>query len=177
MQTVKVFKKDNKWMFTLSVIEEGSTLTITGPVTDASELPALGGSDPTSPIITKIDNTNSLTKFVGNWAHGNIPGHFDSTLSFSNTKDNTITLVFEGHTIRWFTEKLGTHGIAAVSVDNKPEVNVDLYSPLHIKQVKVFEIANLGTLGQHTIKIRVTGTKNLLSSNSWVAHDYFEVVK
>ena len=110
--------------------------------------------------------------YVGaGWVHGaSVPAFHDGTLSYSNVTGAYVTLDFVGDDIFWYTEKKNTHGKAAVSIDGGAETFVDLYSST--EQHKVVYDSGPLTLGPHTIKIRVTGTKNPASSGFYVIHDY-----
>jgi hypothetical protein len=109
------------------------------------------------------------------WVHaGAVPTPMNNTISFSNVTNNTVTLAFVGNKIEWYNEKLSTHGVAAVSIDNGPEVIIDLYSATPARQLLVFASQTL-IQGSHTFKIRVTGTKNPASTGTYVVHDFLKV--
>ena len=112
--------------------------------------------------------------YVGaGWVHGaSVSVFHDGTLSYSNVTGDYVTLDFVGSEIVWYTEKKNTHGKAGVSIDGGAETFVDLYSSTEQHQV-VYASSGLA-LGTHTIKIRVTGTKNPASSGYYVIHDAFE---
>ena len=131
--------------------------------------------------LTGIDNailgtgTNQHSYSGPGWMHAATqPSFFNSTLSYSNATNNSVTLSFVGNKIEWYTEKMKTHGIAAVSIDNGPEVNVDLYAATGAQQVLVYGSAPL-TQGTHSFKIRVTGTKNSASTGFYAIHDFVKV--
>ena len=119
--------------------------------------------------------TNQLNYTGAAWIHGSGQATFlNTTLSYSNVADNAVTLSFVGNKIEWYTEKFKTHGIAAVSVDNGPEVNVDLYASTGVQQLLVYTSPPL-TNGTHTFKIRATGTKNPASTGYYAIHDFVKV--
>ena len=66
------------------------------------------------------------------------------------------------------------HGIAAVSVDGGAETLVDEYSATRVGDVSVWTSPRL-TSGTHTIRVRVTGTKQSAATNDWVTIDRFEI--
>jgi hypothetical protein len=134
----------------------------------------------TSSTITNIDNAivgtgTNQHNYVGAWVNNNTtPTFFNSTMSYSNVTNNTVTLSFVGNKIEWYTEKKNTHGIAAVSIDNGTEVNIDLYAATAGQQLLVYASPAL-TQGTHTFKIRVTGTKNASSTGLYAIHDFLKV--
>ena len=96
-----------------------------------------------------------------------------NTASFSNTTSNTVTLQFAGNKVELYTAKASHHGIAAVSIDGGPETLVDLYSATRQNYVSVYNSSLVD--GTHTIKIRVTGTKNSASTGTYVILDFIKV--
>lgn len=100
----------------------------------------------------------------------------DNDISYSNVTGATITMQFWGFRIDWISEKYVSHGIIGVSIDGGAETLVDQYlsaaSPL---TQQVLFASPILTQGLHTIRLRVTGTKNAASSNTYVVHDYFKV--
>ena len=115
--------------------------------------------------------------FTGSWFHASVQKHFANTISFSNTVNSTASLTFTGSRIELYAEKLKTHGILQILIDNIIQATVDTYSSDLTKQYKQVVFAKNVTPGQHKITARVTGTKNAASSNTYVVLDYFKVTK
>jgi len=63
-----------------------------------------------------------------------------------------------------------TADLRAVSIDGWPESNVDLYAPARVDNVRVFGSATLPA-GNHTLQVRVTGTRNAASTGTSVPAD------
>jgi hypothetical protein len=129
-----------------------------------------------SEIGTSTTNTNKFIYSGTGWVHANNTAdpYYMSTASYSNQTGDYVTLNFVGSTIFYYTPRAPHHGIVAISIDNGPEKNVDLYSPTRENEAMVF-LANL-TYGNHTLKIRVTGTKNPASSNRYVILDRISIM-
>jgi len=83
-----------------------------------------------------------------------------------------LSFVGTGVTLHAVTDS--SHGIAAVSIDGGAETMVDEYSASRIGDVPVWTSPRLSS-GTHTIRVRVTGTKQSASTNDWVTVDRFEV--
>jgi len=149
-------------------------------------LPGAGGTTTPPPIIppdipfVAVDNAVQGTDgyehtYVGTW-----PSNSTSPLWYANTQTNSgvtndyFEMDFNGTKVEWYTEKAPHLGIAAVSIDGGAETNVDLYSATATQQVKVWE--SITTADVHTVKVRVTGTKNGSSSATYIGHDYFKVI-
>lgn len=133
---------------------------------------------PPLPIPTRIvDNALKGTNgyqhnYLGAWSFGtNVPGWEQGTLSYSI--DGQVSMKFNGTKLEWWTEIGPTHGIVGLKIDSEPEVLIDLYAPEFQQQVKVFE--KQLTPGERVVTLRSTGTKNPLSTNTYVITDYFKV--
>jgi hypothetical protein len=137
---------------------------------------------------------NATTPYVGvvnqpdwsKWVHfkGNPWNeiHNDKTATFGYAKDSYLQVSWTGHKIEWYAEKARNHGIAAVSIDGGPDVIVDLYKNTTANGSElVFTWPQTPpaapTNGTHTIRIKVTGTKNALATETNVSHDYLKVFK
>lgn len=154
------------------------TLTIDGGKTATMTLTV----NPIDAFTYELDDAHQgtgLNQFQyagGGWTNGtnSSTSYLYETVSFSNVTGNYATLTFTGNKVEFYTSKASHHGIAAVSIDNGPETKVDLYSAIRQNFSAVF---NSGTLteGNHTIKIRVTGTKNASSSGTYAVIDYLKV--
>ncbi len=114
--------------------------------------------------------------YVGSWAHatGTSDPYLASTVSYSNQTGNYVTFNFTGYRITLNTAKASNHGIVAVSIDNGSETNFDLYSPTRESYVPIYTSPALSN-GNHTLKVRVTGTKNASASNTYAIIDYVTV--
>lgn len=85
----------------------------------------------------------------------------------------TLSLTFTGQKIELVTSTDKTHGIVAITIDDGPQENVDLYSATRKNFTNVF--SKTVPYGDHTIKLRVTGTKNPSATNVVGIVDYFLV--
>jgi hypothetical protein len=168
----------------LATAVAAGSATITATTQDgsfkANSVITVNPSTPTQSIVG-IDNailgtsTNQHNYSGAGWVHGtSLPTFLNGTLSYSKVANNSVTLSFVGNKIEWYTEKFKHHGIAAVSIDNGPEVNIDLYSAIGVQQLLVYTSPVL-VQGTHTFKIRVTGTKNAASTGYYAIHDFVKV--
>jgi len=120
--------------------------------------------------------------YVGNWIHcvgpPNGPNcsslYYNGTNSADNSTGDYATLQFSGSGIRYYATGDGNRGIAAVSIDGGPETLVDLYGP---QQGNVLAYTSPPLVnGTHTLKVRVTGAKNPLSSSTYVTIDRVDLI-
>ena len=96
---------------------------------------------------------------------------------FSQTAGDSLTIPFTGSRLQWHTSKENNLGIAAVSIDDGEETEIDLYTYCYVPQYQRF-VYDSGPLqpGQHTFKVRLTGKKNEKSTNVGIFHDRVEVL-
>jgi hypothetical protein len=66
------------------------------------------------------------------------------------------------------------NGIAGISIDGGAEQRVDYYSSIRVGEQLVYVSPTLPA-GPHTLKVRVTGSKNTSSSNTVISLDRIEV--
>jgi hypothetical protein len=100
---------------------------------------------------------------------------YNSSNSVSKTAGGVMTFAFNGMKIRLYGTKSPNHGIGAVSIDNGPETSVDFYNATYIGDQLVWTSPTLAA-GSHTLKLRVTGSKNASATDYYVAPDRVAVV-
>jgi pimeloyl-ACP methyl ester carboxylesterase len=126
-----------------------------------------------------IDDTNSGTRLyqanyaLFQWAWAACSTCYGGGNMFSGVTNATVTLPFYGVRIDVYARKSFASGVAAFSVDGGPETNVDLYAPHDVDGVVAY--SKSVPLGLHTLKVRVTGTKNASAWGSFVGVDEFVV--
>ena len=132
--------------------------------------------------VVQVDNavrgtgTNQFNFSGTGWVHGVSTGdpYLNNTLSYSNVVNNSASVSFMGSKVELYSAKASHHGIVAVSIDNGPETNVDLYSATRQNFALVFASGNLSQ-GPHTIKMRVTGSKNPVATGTYAILDYVAI--
>lgn len=140
----------------------------------------IGGIPPVD-VTEDVDDRDSRIVYGTGWdktcctSDPNSP-HFNSTISWSCAADNSFKFTFTGKSVTWFAEKLNTHGIAGVKFDQDAEVKVDLYNATKLTKQAIFT-KNFSVNGPHSVTIRVTGEKNVNSSNVCVVSDSFRIIK
>ncbi len=91
---------------------------------------------------------------------------------WANQAGYTLTSTFPGNIIEVVTDVDPYRGMAEVWIDGEKKGDIDCYSPTTGYQKVVFRSADLGP-GDHTVQIRVTGTKNPASRGTYVVVDGF----
>ncbi|TCT12850.1 subtilase family protein [Natranaerovirga pectinivora] len=122
----------------------------------------------------RIEETAEEIIYSGNWLNHNQSTHSGGRMKYSTETGAYVELSFEGTGIQWISNIRNNAGIAKVTINNEKVEYVDLYSPTTQFQQMVYEKQGL-EYGVHTIRIEVTGTKNVGSSNTLVSIDAFDI--
>lgn len=125
------------------------------------------------------DRGTAMNKFNfsgSGWVFGKSTSdpYLNMTVSYSNVVNDFVSITFVGNRVDFFSAKAPHHGIVSVSIDNGPEELVDLYAASRENFANVFSSEGL-TQGEHTIKIRVTGSKNSAATGAYAIIDYVKV--
>ena len=115
---------------------------------------------PNVPSIVRFQETATSAAYTGPWTTGSMFEFWSGErATLSETAGARVTFSFNGTGIRWIGERRRTGGIARVSVDGGPFVDVDTFGPVQDEfQAPLFSATGLAS-GAHTITIEVTGQK------------------
>lgn len=101
--------------------------------------------------------------------------YYNASQSWDETANDTASLSFIGSQVSFYGVTGPWHGIAAVSIDAQQETPVDFYSPVKTGSVLLWTSARLA-YGQHTFTLRVTGTKNTMSTGYFIPIDRIDIL-
>ncbi len=138
---------------------------------------ATAGSDWTTIDDAMMGSGFDFFSYVGSgWSHCTGCGAdlYDQTNSWDNTTDDEAAVEFNGTQIRFYGVEDPGHGIGAISIDGGSETLVDFYAATRMGNQLMWTSSVLPP-GDHLFKIRVTGTKNASSTNSWVVPDRVDI--
>jgi hypothetical protein len=119
----------------------------------------------------KTTQDDSPSIYYNSWSGAANAGASGGTLRQSKRAGAVANFTFTGTSVTWVTAKGPTYGKATVYIDNVAKGTVDLYNKAQVWQFSQ-TYGNL-TNAQHTIKIKVLGTKNALSKDTYVVVDAF----
>jgi hypothetical protein len=129
-------------------------------------------------MITVNDNTtgtgNNQFQYTGTWSYGSQNGAYQNDNHWSSAVNANYQVRFNGRQIRLYGAKANNHGIAAVRIDNGAEVNVDFYAATRSDNTLLWTSPMLA-VGQHTLRVRVTGTRNPSSSGNPITADRVDI--
>ncbi|MBB6672524.1 hypothetical protein [Cohnella nanjingensis] len=141
---------------------------------------SVDGSLSNDPAVVVNDGTvgtgTNQFNYSGNWHAGTQISAYGEDEHWSSEPGAYYTMIFAGQGFQLYGSRGSFFGIAAISVDGGPETMVDLYSGSYYRKDNVL-LYTSPTLpsGNHTLKVRVTGTANLDSDNVYVSADRIEV--
>lgn len=123
---------------------------------------------------TAIGTTEEQFNYTGNWTHKSQLHAYQGDESQSSTANDYYEVKFYGKGIDVYSSKGPSQGIAAYSVDGGAETLIDHYDSVHDDQLLVWSSPELA-VGMHTLKVRVTGTKNSSASDYKLNADRVDV--
>jgi hypothetical protein len=109
----------------------------------------------------------------GSWAAKRDPNAYLGGYRISSKKNATISFSFDGSGFIWTTARGPAYGKAAIYVDGVLVKTVDLYRASQQWQYEV-PVSGL-TYGNHTVIIKVLGTKKPASSGTGVVSDLIDI--
>jgi hypothetical protein len=120
---------------------------------------------------------NTFNYIGSGWQHCTGCGTelFDQTNTWDNISGDYMLFAFSGTQIKFYGVKDPRHGIGAVSIDDGEETNIDFYASERSGNQLMWTSPVLDA-GNHFFKLRVTGSKNPYSSDSWVVPDRVEIL-
>jgi hypothetical protein len=141
------------------------TLTVSGGVTTTVNDRTLGTG------LSQFDYQGA------GWGGGSGVGcsAYNDDCSWSNTVNTYALVRFNGTQIKFYGYKDANAGISACSVDGGTETNADFYGSCAGNSL-LYTSAVLSA-GNHTLKVRVTATKNGSSSDSYVQPDRVDIIQ
>jgi len=140
-----------------------------------SVIPGPGGNEVSINDSVQGTGTNQFNYVGSGWQHnsnncqGN-PCEYNNDNSWDNTTNDYVTVSFTGVQIKFYGVLSPGHGIGAVSIDGGSETMIDFYVAKRAGNQLMWTSPKLSP-GSHTFKLRVTGTKNASSSDTFVALD------
>ena len=129
-------------------------------------------------LTTKWVSYSELNYFPSStWTPSTVAGAYLNDIHSCSTTDAycQVALYNSNSTtiqVSWYGATGPTGGIAAVSVDEGTETMVDTYSPTAAQNQLLYTSSVLG-INSHTLKVRVTGTKNASSTGTTIVTDRF----
>lgn len=111
------------------------------------------------------------------WTNISQAGSYGNAVERAKLVNNKVRLTFKGREIIFVSTKAADRGKAQLCLDAAPCVTVDLYSPTTGLRQAVYRSAGLSPTLNHTLEVRVLGTRNAASTGTVVDVDAFIVLR
>jgi hypothetical protein len=137
---------------------------------------------PSAPRILVVKSTatgagEDQFNYQGDWKY--LERNHDLGLGeyYSTHAGDSFTVSFHGSRIRWYSCKGNKVGIAAVSLDGKPETSLDLWTRWATETLYNRLAYDSGSLpsGRHTLTVKVIGQKNSQSTGNEIFNERVEI--
>jgi lysophospholipase L1-like esterase/ribosome recycling factor len=120
-----------------------------------------------------LGNGVNRVQYTGVWNLGQGNDNYGGSSHWTSNSGATYQTQFYGSQVKLFGAKAPWHGVAAISIDGGTEMLIDTYGT-SLQQTLLF--ANTGLQeGLHTLRVRVTGAKNVNAVDSNLLLDRLEV--
>ncbi len=123
-----------------------------------------------------FQESSSAITYTGAWTAQNSSSAYGGGLKYAKASGATAKLAFTGRSVAWVAPRGTGRGKAQVWIDGARVATVDLYSAKALSRQVVFS-RSWPSSGSHTIEVKVTGTRNSLSSGTRVDLDAFAVLR
>jgi cellulase (glycosyl hydrolase family 5) len=159
-----------------ALVTNGSTFAPTAPYgttikNEMTTTPPL----PTDEGPPQASVNDTTFQYTGTWHATSGTAKFQGDDRYADVAGDTYSVSFTGSQVRLYAATAPWHGKAAISVDGTTETTVDFYSPTRVDQAPVYSSPPLAS-GQHTVRVRVTGSKNASSTGTVVTADRADIV-
>ncbi len=118
---------------------------------------------------------NNQFEFVGTWTGptADTPAYLGDE-HYGNVTNDYYQVRFTGTQVKIYTTRGLAYGIVAVSINEGSETNVDCYNSFKEHQILVYTSPALSS-GSHTLKVRITGTKNASATDFYTVGDRVDI--
>ncbi|MFJ2865595.1 ricin-type beta-trefoil lectin domain protein [Kitasatospora sp. NPDC087314] len=129
--------------------------------------PALGAA-------TCTDDSSAAIGYSGGWDSSGSAGCGSGLDHWSNSTGATADFTFTGTELTYYGSQTPDNGIAALSIDGAPAVDVNLYAPVKRLGLPLYTSPVLAA-GTHRVTVTVSGRKDPRSTGGYVSLDAFAV--
>jgi len=142
---------------------------------DVQDGGAVAGGLPAA-TVGHIENDNPAVTYTGIW-YSNVNSVLSGgTAVLAVSSGAAVSLNFHGTGVAWITYRDEWSGLARIILDNELKATIDTYLLPQQARTAAYTVEGL-PLGDHSLRIEVTGTHNLRSGGSWVWLDAFDVLQ
>lgn len=121
-------------------------------------------------LATAHQEGSGAISYAGPWAQESSSTAYGGGVSYTQAKGAKATFTFTGRDVAWVATKGPDRGKAEVWVDGVKAKSVDLYASTQDPRKTVFS-QHWADAGEHTVEVRVLGTRNASSTGTLVDLD------
>lgn len=103
------------------------------------------------PEFQVVDAMDDILVYTGNWTDDSNENFESGFARYTNESDASVSLTFEGSTVRWYGQTDTNFGSARVYLDDELVETVSVNGQAEVQQL-LFEMSDLGA-GEHTLRI------------------------
>lgn len=103
------------------------------------------------PELQVVDAMDDILVYTGNWTDDSNENFESGFARYTNESDASVSLTFEGSTVRWYGQTDTNFGSARVYLDDELVETVSVNGQAEVQQL-LFEMSDLGA-GEHTLRI------------------------
>jgi hypothetical protein len=151
----------------------------------ATDFVAICSACGTGSTVTTIDDTvtgsgNNQFNYQGSgW--GNATGYsgygyYNNSEHYDNLANDYATITFTGTQVRVYVGENTTTGYIALSLDGGSETTLDTYANTYDQGNMLIWTSPALSSGTHTLKLRVTGTKDTNANDSYIGIDRVDII-
>ncbi len=123
------------------------------------------------------DQSAGVLDYSGTWAEQALSTAFNSSTMHSAETNAKATITFTGTDVSWVAQRGPDRGKAEVWLDGALVESIDLYAASAQPRRVVYNASSLDPSQQHTLEVRVLGTKRAASTNARVDVDAFVALR
>jgi hypothetical protein len=127
-------------------------------------------------VVDRQQEAQQAVTYAGGWKLQALRSASGGHVKHAGSPGAEARLDFAGRSVAWVATKGPNRGKAEVWVDGRKQKTVDLYSPSSEPRKMVFA-KSWATSGEHTLRIRVLGTKDAASGGTRVDVDAFVALR
>ncbi len=135
---------------------------------------ALGLKSTKFTVIGRIEDKHAAVKHTASWKERADSKSFGGTHHTSKKKNAKLKVRFKGSSVKWIGSKHTNSGRADVYLDGVKVARIDGYAPKAAYRQVMWASSGLKS-GDHTLEIRVRGTKRAASKGTYVRVDAIEL--
>ncbi len=128
-------------------------------------------------VLDAPQQSSATLAYSGSWAEQAVTSAFGGSTMHASQAGSAATLTFTGTDVSWVAQKGTDRGKAEVRLDGTLVETIDLYASAAQPRRVIYNATSLDPSVEHTLEVRVLGTKRAASTSTRVDVDAFVVIR